>query len=355
MTSILIVDDQAVNRRVLGRLAAQLEDGAAVESFADPAAALDYAQRCVPDLVVTDFNMPVMNGADFIRAFRRLEACKDIPVIVVTAYEDAAYRYRALEAGATDFLLSPVDHREFVTRGRNLLALRASALQKERMAALGVAVAKIHHDLRNVLTSAGLISEYLSETGNEEVQKVAPTLHRAIDRAMYLCSQTLDFVSNDRNEAQKTEFALNDLIGELFGALSVEFEGASLKADIEPETLDVYADRYQLERIIANLTRNALQAGATAVTVSARGAPDATVIDVSDDGPGLPPERRRDMFRPLGASGRRDGTGLGLAITNELVQGHQGTIELVETTDAGTQFRIHLPGPPRAMAAAGGR
>ncbi len=94
----------------------------------------------LPDLIITDFNMPEMDGAEFVTRCRRDLMDPEIPIVVITAYEDRDFRYRALEAGATDFLLSPIDHREFRTRTNNLLTIgrqrriirqRASLLERE--------------------------------------------------------------------------------------------------------------------------------------------------------------------------------------------------------------------------------
>lgn len=124
MTHIVIVDDRVTNRNILVRLANSLEDDVQVRAFADARSALEWFADHTPDLVVTDYKMPAMDGDAFIREFRRLPFCFDVPVMVVTAYEDREFRYRALDAGATDFLLSPVDHNEFRARARNLLLLR---------------------------------------------------------------------------------------------------------------------------------------------------------------------------------------------------------------------------------------
>lgn len=135
MTTILILDDQATNRTIYTRLAEAVEAGIAVEPFADPLDALEWLEHNPVDLVITDYKMPVLDGAAFTRRLRALPHGADIPVIVVTAYEDRNFRVRALDAGATDFLQSPVDHFELVTRARNLLALgrrrRAPALAEE--------------------------------------------------------------------------------------------------------------------------------------------------------------------------------------------------------------------------------
>ncbi|MBM3609519.1 MAG: response regulator [Alphaproteobacteria bacterium] len=123
MALIVIVDDRVSNRNIFARLAASIEPGIAVRAFADPVTALAWLADNPPDLVITDFKMPEMDGAEFIRHFRQLPKCAEIPVIVITVYEERSFRLCALEAGATDFLHSPVDHHEFVTRARNLLKL----------------------------------------------------------------------------------------------------------------------------------------------------------------------------------------------------------------------------------------
>ncbi len=121
---IMIVDDQPSNLRIMKQLALHLTDGGEVEAFANPALALAAALENPPDLVVSDYNMPEMDGAAFVAALRELPECGDIPIVIVTIYEDKDFRYKALQAGATDFLLSPIDHQEFRIRLRNLLQLR---------------------------------------------------------------------------------------------------------------------------------------------------------------------------------------------------------------------------------------
>ncbi|HYC15168.1 MAG TPA: response regulator, partial [Stellaceae bacterium] len=125
---VAIVDDRITNLKILERLATSLSDRVTVKTFDNPLAALAFASTQEPDIVITDFKMPELDGAEFIRRFRTLANCADVPVMVITAYEDKDLRYRALEAGATDYLLSPVDHHEFRVRSRNLLTLRHQQL-----------------------------------------------------------------------------------------------------------------------------------------------------------------------------------------------------------------------------------
>jgi diguanylate cyclase (GGDEF)-like protein/PAS domain S-box-containing protein len=140
MAVILILDDKSTNRNIYARLAQTIEESAVVHAFASPNEALEWLSGNCPDLIVTDFRMPGMDGAEFTKHVRSSVNGVDVPIIVITAYDDRAFRLRALEAGATDFLRSPVDHYEFITRARNLLKMqrqqqhikgRAQALEQQ--------------------------------------------------------------------------------------------------------------------------------------------------------------------------------------------------------------------------------
>lgn len=128
MSNIIIVDDQATNRNLFSRLAKSISSDISVNAFADPLEALSWLSENTPDLIISDYKMPQMDGAELIRRIRELPALIDLPVVVVTVYEDREFRLQALEAGATDFLQSPVDHHEFATRARNLLKMRHQQL-----------------------------------------------------------------------------------------------------------------------------------------------------------------------------------------------------------------------------------
>ena len=151
MKKVLVVDDRATNRQILSQLARSLNKDVEVRTFDDPQPALEWTSEYVPDLVVTDYKMKSMTGADFIRRLRLQPSCKDVPVIVVTAYEDIAFRYRSLEEGATDFLLSPIDHREFRTRAQNLLILRES--QKVQLSAQALEISNALAQQQRLLAS----------------------------------------------------------------------------------------------------------------------------------------------------------------------------------------------------------
>ena len=124
MPSVIVIDDQSVSRVILSELVRSISDDIEVESFADPVKALDWVAHPPVDLVLTDFKMPHMDGVEFTRWLRQIPTCVDVPLVMITCVSDRTVRYRALEAGATDFLTKPIDHFECRARCRNLLKLR---------------------------------------------------------------------------------------------------------------------------------------------------------------------------------------------------------------------------------------
>ena len=148
MQSVLLVDDNPVNLKWLEMLVQRLEQTQCA-SFTDPLAALEYARSRPLDLVVLDYQMPEMNGLQFIAAFGALEGAASVPVLMITAHDEKEVRYRALEAGAYDFLPKPVDASEFLARARNLLKLREASLRLADHAAwLTKEVALATHEIR---------------------------------------------------------------------------------------------------------------------------------------------------------------------------------------------------------------
>lgn len=123
---VVIVDDRSTARSLLEGLARTLEPGVIVESYADPQEALAQMQRSTPDLIITDYRMPGMDGIEFTRRIRAERRLAEVPLIIVTVVEDRQIRYQALENGATDFLTRPIDPQECRARCLNLLALRRS-------------------------------------------------------------------------------------------------------------------------------------------------------------------------------------------------------------------------------------
>jgi signal transduction histidine kinase len=221
--------------------------------------------------------------------------------------------------------------------------LRAALHQKSRLAALGIAVTKISHDLRGILATARLVSDRIADSDDPEVKRITPTLLGAIDRAVDLCSKTLTFITDKPPELRRSRFPIALLAEEVGQSLAEVVHGDAVWAVHAPDNPMVDADRDQLFRVLSNLGRNALQAGATRVEVSARSTGERIIIDVADNGPGLPPRARERLFQPFSGSARPGSSGLGLAIARELMRAHGGDIRLVRSTGEGSTFELELP------------
>jgi signal transduction histidine kinase len=222
--------------------------------------------------------------------------------------------------------------------------VRQALGQRARLAALGTAVTKINHDLRNILATARLVTDGLTASAAPEVRRIAPRLLDAIDRAVALCSRTLDFSREGAPPLAPSRFPLAPLIDEIAPGLAVSEAELAIE-DAIPPGLAVAADRDQLYRVFLNLARNALEAGAHRLRFSATQADGMIAVEVADDGHGLPPKARENLFRPFFGSARLGGSGLGLAIARELVRAHGGELTLTASTGAGTVFRLTLPAP----------
>lgn len=261
------------------------------------------------------------------------------------------------------FARAPEDARQIIAPSSNVRELReaeealhdlqeqlSGALkQRERLAALGGAVARISHDLRNILTTAQLFADRVEMSEDPGVQKAVPKLMGSINRAVNLCESTLAFGRAEEPAPRLDRFPLANVVADVMDSerMASGEDDLSYSEDV-PANLSVRADPEQLYRILRNLVRNARQAiqgtgKGGEIMVSAFEAPDEWTIRVEDTGPGLPPKAQELLFQPFAAGGRKGGSGLGLAIAAELVRGHGGRLELERTGPEGTTFAIHLP------------
>ena len=221
--------------------------------------------------------------------------------------------------------------------------------QKARLAALGAAVAKIQHDLRNILSSAQLASDRLAKIDDPVVQRLAPRLVASLDRAVSLASNTLRYGRADEHPPVRRVVPLAPIVDE---AIEANRAGEGIEqtlafANAIERTIEIDADPEQLYRIVLNLVRNAAQALSDradgAIAISARRQYRQVEIDIEDNGPGIPEAVREHLFQAFSGSTRPGGSGLGLAIARDLARAHSGDVTLVSTTPTGTIFRITIP------------
>lgn len=239
---------------------------------------------------------------------------------------------------------------EIGTAERELAALQRDLYsflhQRARLAALGASVARIQHDLRNILATAQLASDRLMVSEDPAVKKLAPNLIASIDRAVALASNTLKFSRTVENPPQKRAVGLHSLVEEVFAASAGCCQGKTVQcANNVDMGFIVQADREQLYRVLLNLVRNAHEAmaGGGIVSISSVCNAGMVCIDVSDNGPGLPLKVQEKLFKPFVTAAKIGGSGLGLTIARELMRGHGGDVSLLNTGVDGTCFRLTLP------------
>ena len=222
---------------------------------------------------------------------------------------------------------------------------------KNRLAALGLAVSKINHDLRNLLASAQLFSDRLAKLPDPTVQRFAPKLMQALERAIAFCQSTLSYGRLQEPPPDRRPIPLEPLVEEVHETLNFGPDASIRWISAVERGLTVEADYDQLFRILLNLARNAVQAmesrasadpGRDQIRITGRREGAVVVIEVSDTGPGFSEKARAHLFEAFQGSTRTGGTGLGLAIAAELVRAHGGDIRLVEGT-IGATLRLTIP------------
>jgi diguanylate cyclase (GGDEF)-like protein/PAS domain S-box-containing protein len=271
MPTVVIVDDQLTNQKIYSRMAESIEEGLEVVTFGDPALALAWLSNHLPDLIVTDYQMPTMNGAAFIRRIRADVRLADVPVVVITVFEERSFRLNALDAGATDFLQSPVDHREFVTRARNLLKLRRQQLQ----------LASRADSLEKKLVRSEKTLERAVRDSSERLAQVIDTVPAMIcatdakGRILFANAYLARFLGTD--PAAMSRRTQVEVFGEAIGRRSQALDAAVLEkgdaiANIEWEIADAGGGRHWL-LLTKSPLRDALDRTVGVVT---------TALDITD-------------------------------------------------------------------------
>lgn len=264
-----------------------------------------------------------------------------------------AFRHNSADASA---IIVPSGRRDEIGLAERELAsmqieLHGQLQSRGHLAALGLAVSKINHDLRNLLASAQLTSELLGSSPDPAVRRLSAKLVTSLERAVEYCRSTLAYGAARERPPERRPVEVREIAQEVRDALGLG-EGARIGWTETIESgLVVDADPDQLFRVLLNLGRNAREAlqrqpeqdpARNQIRIAGRREGAVVIIEVSDTGPGIPPQAREHLFSAFQGSTTPGGTGLGLAIASELVTAHGGDIRLVDGT-LGATFRITIP------------
>ncbi len=370
---VLIVDDEVGPRESLRILLKQQYDVVAVDSVA---AALEAIKRRRPDLIISDIRMPGVNGIEGLRRIREIDA--DVAVIMLTGYADLTTARAAMQLDATDYVSKPFDVDEMLRmvergiattdrrRARSSATTQLQRLNEElqrrleesqRMAILGITSAQMVHDISNPLTIVigylDLLNLMLERNPQGTERGEAQEYLESIQSNLKHCTEVLQSWRSLGNKAalRREPIPIMDLLGTI--VRDVRVPGAShvvaLSGDETMRRIAFVGDRVHLRRAIENIVRNAVQAlprHGGRVDVEATCTNDELVITVRDTGCGIAPEDLPRVFDPFFTKGKGErGTGLGLFIARQVVEDHDGRIEMESHLGQGTTVRIHLPLP----------
>lgn len=345
---------------------------------------LELVQREMPDLVVTDFMMPEMDGHELTERLRGDERTRHVPIVMLTARGDTDDRIAGIEKGVNAYIAKPFSPRELLTTCRNLLNVQetqADILLTQRMDSLEQVASGLAHEINNPLNyiknavevirgdSARVLALARATAGREPTPDEAAQLKKLDARVtkMFETAEagvrriggTVDLMRRYSREGYARQNVPHDLFAaarEVVDivlpatgrevAVTTAFDGDGV-VECVPE---------ELNQVVTNLVQNAIEAvaeGTGTVAVTGRGAADAVVVSVKDNGPGMPPEVRDRVFTPFFTTkGPGKGMGLGLTITWRVVKSLGGTIDVRSAPGAGTEFVIRIPRNPATGAAA---
>ncbi|HEX5058879.1 MAG TPA: ATP-binding protein, partial [Kofleriaceae bacterium] len=347
-TIVLAEDDLGLAQHITDLLSGRYRVLAATNGKA----ALALAKEHIPDLLVTDLEMPEMNGLDLTREFLALQGTALSPVLIVSAHAGLGERLAGFEAGAVDYVLKPFSAEELLARIRSQLAIRKMALklhESEKLAALGMLSAGLAHELRNPANA--LVNALQPMMANlPELQKGSNTAEAmlaeiAVDAANQIrerCSRILDFSRSEQVVRRPED--VRALIARARRVLTTQLANVEIREQIELDE-PLYCAGPLIEQIVINLLDNAAFAAGPQgwVQLSVRSEGALAVIEVGDSGPGVPPQLLERIFDPFFTTkpvGK--GTGLGLTISRRIAKNHGGDLRVVRQGN-GSMFRLELP------------
>ncbi|MFT3693231.1 MAG: ATP-binding protein [Kofleriaceae bacterium] len=351
-TVLLAEDDEALSHHITQILGQHYR----VITAPNGRIALELAAKHTPDILVTDLEMPEMNGLELTGRFLAQQGSSLAPVLIVSAHSRLAERLAGFEAGAVDYVMKPFSADELLARIRNQLQIRKLALklhETQKLAAMGMLSSGLAHELRNpanALVNALEPFYNLLPSAQRGEESAGTALYQVMETAATqirdLCANILQFSRS--GDVMKSPQDLQTLVKRAMLVLKEKFDGVSLRVHAD-WVKPVPCSGPLIEQILINLLDNAAFAAGKngTVTVTIRhddsGKKPAVVVEVGDSGPGVPAELAERIFDPFFTTKPvGQGTGLGLSVSKRIALNHGGDLRVVRG-DAGTVFRLELP------------
>ncbi len=364
---ILIVDDTPANLELLRNILK--EHGYKVRAAARGRQAIETARRSAPDLVLLDILMPDLDGYETCRAFKLDPRLNEIPIIFISALDDALDKVKAFDCGAVDYSPKPFQDEEVIARVQNQLRIRdlqrdllvknqhletaliqVQAMNEQKNHFMGV----VAHDLRNPLAGIAMTAELLMEemaepNSRKDLQRILDASHAMAD----LLTRFLDITRIESGQIRPEPVPV-ELMAFCSGRLDRFRMTASTKQQIleleGPGSLSVMADPNFLREVLDNLISNAVKYSPMERTIRTVISQEVNwgTISVIDQGPGFTEEDKKKVFgrfMKLSAqpTGGESSVGLGLSIVKQMIEVMGGQISLESEEGQGSTFKVRLP------------
>lgn len=366
--NILIVDDTPDNLYLLSAMLTQ--HGYEVRSAINGPVALMTTKVELPDLILLDINMPKMNGYEICEHLQSNEQTREIPVIFLSAFNEAIDKVKAFRSGGVDYITKPFQVEEVLVRVEHQLTLyrmkielqqaRAEAVkaleqEKELNRLKSEFVAMISHDFRTPLTSiqgfADLLRQNHQTLAPEVQDRYFDKIDTAVEHLLRLLNEVLLIGSIEAHKVQYQPIATDlekfcrDLIESLHLSANSQLP---IYINCTGDCTQVKLDQTLLQQILSNLLSNAIKYSLNQKPIQFRlhCQIDQITVQVQDQGIGIPADclpHIFDAFYRCNNVDRIKGTGLGLAVVKKCVEVHQGQIQVNSQEGAGTTFTVTLP------------
>ncbi|MEM6531343.1 MAG: ATP-binding protein [Myxococcota bacterium] len=351
---LIVEDDSEIRHYTASRLAAEYRVAVACNGREG----LEVARANTPDVVLSDVNMPEMNGVEFVRALRSHPQFRQTAIVMLTAAVGTPDAVSALEAGADDYLRKPAEFEEVVARVRAQIRARTTeAVLDERTArltAIGSMAGTVVHDIRNMLSALIARADWALirfKDGGDELSEEFRSIQDTSFRAERMMQEILDFSRGAETSIRYTRMGLREFVDRVASALRGLFENNGIELAIEvgaedSAPLDLDVDR--VLRVVENLVVNAKHAlnedreqKSKKIWLAFAIRAEQLLITVNDNGPGVPDDIAGTLFE-AGVSSR--GSGLGLATVKSIVVAHAGQVTCsARGPFGGALFEIVIP------------
>jgi signal transduction histidine kinase len=343
---ILIVDD---NESMLNALDYVLENaGFKVYRSANGQQALQLLELHAIDLIISDIEMPVMDGIELCRQTRIKPAYAKTPFIFLTANSDQEQKLKGIIAGADEYIVKPLKMEELISRVKLLCdkgyADKEQRRKDEYFSIIGEMASWVAHEIRNPIFAISSSAEILRENlPDKSFDKFLAAIINEIRQLNTMIDNLLLFAKPVHLDLQQAPISL--VVGQIVEILESSPEARQCRVVLQcEERIDVVAeiDPDKIQQVFLNIVKNSIEAHATEINIKVTHTDSHHVAMVTDNGSGIPQAVMANLFNPFITTSKR-GAGLGLPISRKIIEAHGGSITVSSDISQGSTVEIRLP------------